>query len=102
MVHMFRKPGQNVEHRLPLPQNDEVIGTVLRSQGASKFAVACADEHERLCVIPGRLKRRFWVKENDLVLVKPWTVQSDIRGDIVWRYSIMDKDSLKSKGYKIP
>ncbi len=102
MIFMFRKPGQNVEHRLPLPQNTEVIGTVLKGLGASNFSVACSDDHERVCTIPGRLKRRFWVKENDLVLVKPWVVQSDVRGDIVWRYSIMDKDSLKNKGYKIP
>ena len=55
-----------------------------------------------MCSIPGRLKRRFWVKEGDLVIVKPWVVQSNQRGDIVWRYSIMDKELLRQKGFEIP
>ncbi len=73
-----------------------------RGLGASNFEVLCSDDKVRVCTIPGRLKRRFWIKEGDVVIVKPWVVQSDERGDIVWRYSIMDKDTLKSRGYKIP
>lgn len=98
---MYKRP-QETEHRLPLPQNGQVIGTVLKGLGASNFLVACSDDKERVCTIPGRLKRRFWIKENDLVLVTPWVVQSDVRGDIVWRYSIMDKDLLKQRGLRIP
>ncbi|MDE1851075.1 MAG: translation initiation factor eIF-1A [Candidatus Micrarchaeota archaeon] len=84
-----------------LPRDNEVVGTVVKAQGASKFLVLCTDNKERLCSIPGRLKRRFWVKENDIVLVKPWIVQSDEKGDIVWRYSLMDKELLKQKGFNI-
>ena len=28
-------------------------------------------------------------KEGDTVIVRPWVVQTDERGDIIWRYSIM-------------
>ena len=101
---MFRKKphGTPEEHRLIFPNAPEVIGLVAAALGASKFRVACSDQNERICSIPGRLKRRFWVKEGDLVIVKPWVVQSNERGDIVWRYSIMDKEQLKQKGYVIP
>ncbi len=75
---------------------------VAKALGASKFKVLCNDDRERICAIPGRLKRRFWIKENDLVLVKPWVVQGDEKGDIVYRYSLMDKDSLKAKGFAVP
>ena len=85
-----------------MPRSEEVIGTVRRALGASKFEVACTDGNLRVCSIPGRLKRRFWVKEGDVVLVKPWIVQSDVRGDITWRYSIMDKEKLKAKGVVLP
>src|SRR5689334_6248113 len=93
---------QNVVQSTPMPRPDEVVGTVRRALGASKFEVLCSDQNVRVCSIPGRLKRRFWVKEGDVVLVKPWVVQSNERGDITWRYSIMDKDKLKAKGVMIP
>ena len=92
----------NVEHTTPMPRPDEVVGSVKKALGASKFSVLCSDENLRVCSIPGRLKRRFWVKEGDVVLVKPWVVQSNERGDITWRYSIMDKEKLKAKGVIIP
>ena len=60
--------------------------------------VRCNDGKERLCSIPGRLRRRFWIKENDIVIVKPWVVQSDVRGDIVWRYSVLDINKLRDIG----
>jgi translation initiation factor 1A len=85
-----------------MPRDNEVVGSVTKASGASNFIVMCSDNNERVCTIPGRLKRRFWIKEGDAVLVKPWVVQSDKRGDIVWRYSIMDKETLRAKGFKIP
>ncbi len=89
-------------YELKIPQEGEVVGVVAQVLGASKFRIRCADNFERVCSIPGRLRRRFWIKENDLVVVKPWVVQSNERGDIVWRYSIGDRDRLKAKGIQVP
>ena len=82
-----------------MPKEGEIVGTVAKSLGAAKFLVDCEDKNERVCSIPGRLKRRFWIKEKDVVLVKPWEAQPDKRGDILWRYSMMDKEKLRSKGF---
>ncbi len=80
-----------------VPRGNEIIGTVSKISGASKFLVSCTDGNERLCSIPGRFRRRFWIKINDVVLVKPWVVQSNERGDIIWRYTPMDVNRLKSR-----
>ncbi|MEM0094604.1 MAG: translation initiation factor eIF-1A [Candidatus Micrarchaeaceae archaeon] len=93
---------QEVTHILKFPKNNEVIGRVSKALGAANFLVICSDNNERTCSIPGRFKRQFWVKEGDIVLVQPWVVQGDKRGDIIWRYSLMDKDLLRQKGYKLP
>ena len=87
---------------LKIPQQGEVVGVVTQSVGASNFRIRCSDNFERMCIIPGRLRRRFWIKENDLVIVRPWVVQGNERGDIVWRYSIGDRDRLKAKGITVP
>ncbi|MEM3839138.1 MAG: translation initiation factor eIF-1A [Candidatus Micrarchaeaceae archaeon] len=102
----MNKQGDNENagpsHKLILPRDNETVGLVEKALGASNFLVMCSDGKERTCSIPGRLRRSFWVKERDIVLVKPWTVQGDKRGDIIWRYSLMDKDLLKNRGYEIP
>ena len=97
-----RNQGQPEEHRLVIPHGNEVVGVVTKALGASKFAVLCSDNKERVCAIPGRLRRNFWIKERDMVLVRPWIVQGDEKGDVVYRYSIMDKESLKARGFNIP
>ena len=97
-----RNRGQPEEHRLVLPHGNEVVGIITKALGASKFAVLCSDNKERICAIPGRLRRHFWIKERDMVLVKPWIVQGDEKGDVIYRYSIIDKESLKSRGFNIP
>ncbi len=101
---MARKPnydvrrGAPIAYSLKLPQTGEVIGTVIKIAGATRFLVKCMDGKERLCIIPGRLRRRFWIKENDVVIVRPWVVQSDERGDIIMRYSQLDIQKLKERG----
>jgi translation initiation factor 1A len=99
---MYKKPNPEAPRALLLPKDDEIIGIITKALGATNFMVFCSDKNERTCSIPGRLKRRFWIKEGDVVLVKPWVVQGDKRGDIVWRYSMMDRENLKQKGYEIP
>ncbi len=102
-----RRPGgrrKSVEtvHELKLPTENESIGLVMQAVGASNFRVMCSDKFQRMCSIPGRLRRRFWIKEGDLVIVKPWVVQSNEKADIIWRYSLGDKERLKAKGYEVP
>lgn len=81
-----------------LPQEGELFAIVISELGATRMMCYCQDGKERICRIPGRLKSKFWVKEGDLVLVKPWEVQSDERGDIVWQYKKLEVALLKEKG----
>jgi translation initiation factor 1A len=100
----YKKRNTKVEevHELKVPQGSEIIGVVSQAVGASNFRVRCSDNLERMCSIPGRLRRKFWIKEGDLVLVKPWVVQGNERGDIVWRYSLADKERFRASGLQIP
>lgn len=92
-----RRRGAPIESQLKLPAGNEVLGRIARIAGATNFFVKCTDGKERLCTIPGRLRRAFWIKTNDVVLVRPWIVQSDERGDIVWRYSLLDISKLRGR-----
>ena len=100
--HKQHRSAAPEERKIILPRDNEVVGVVVAALGASKFRVLCSDNNQRICAIPGRLKRQFWIKENDIVLVRPWIVQGNEKGDVIYRYSIMDKETLKGKGFEIP
>ena len=61
--------------------------------------VKCLDGKTRICRIPGRLKRKLWVREEDIVLVEPWELGGDKKGDIIYKYKKTQILFLKKKGY---
>ncbi|MBS3151025.1 translation initiation factor eIF-1A [Candidatus Woesearchaeota archaeon] len=85
--------------RVKLPRNNQSFGIVDQRLGASRMKVRCLDEKTRVCRIPGRLKRKLWVREGDLVLVEPWELGGDDKGDIIFKYRPSQIEWLKRKGY---
>ena len=85
--------------RLRLPKKDELeqFGIVTQLMGANQIMVLCQDGEERNVRIPGKMKKRVWVRENDIVIVKLWDFQPS-KGDLVWRYMGNQTEWLKRKG----
>jgi translation initiation factor 1A len=81
------------------PTQNDVLGVVVKLLGFDRILVKCQDGKERLCRIRGKMKRRVWIRENDVVLVSPWDFQSDKRGDVLWRYTRAQAEALRKKGY---
>jgi len=82
-----------------LPVANDVLGIATKLLGYDRVLVKCQDGNERLCRIRGKMKRRVWIREGDVVLVSPWDFQSDKRGDIFWRYTRSQADLLRKNGY---
>jgi translation initiation factor 1A len=85
--------------RVRLPRDKQVIGIVEQRLGGSRMYVRCLDGKTRTCRIPGRMKRKLWVREGDVLLVEPWEFAQDDKGDIVFKYRPSQIDYLKKKGY---
>jgi len=81
------------------PSKNDVLGVATKMLGFDRIMVKCQDGHERLCRVRGKLKRRVWIRDGDIVLVSPWDFQSDTRGDIFWRYRKNQTEQLRLKGY---
>ena len=85
-------------NQLVVPSQTDVLGVATKLLGFDRILVRCQDGHERLCRIRGKMKRRVWIREGDVVLVSPWDFQSDKRGDLTWRYTKAQADMLRKKG----
>jgi translation initiation factor 1A len=81
-----------------LPSENDVLGVAVKMLGFDRVLVKCQDGHERVCRIRGKMKRKVWIRIGDTVLVSPWDFQSDTRGDIFWRYTRAQAESLKNRG----
>lgn len=84
--------------RTPIPRGNQVLGICEQRVGGSRMKVRCMDGKERICRIPGRLKRRLWVREGDVLLIEPWELGGDEKGDVVYKYRQVQVDVLKKKG----
>lgn len=95
----FRPQIQEEVFRVKLPRGREVLGILEERVGGSRAKVRCLDGKKRICRIPGRLKRRLWVRENDIIIVEPWEYSGDQKGDIIYKYTPTQVVFLKNKGY---
>jgi len=73
--------------KLPYKPKGELMGIVKEISGGSRLVALCEDGNTRMVRIGGRLKKKMWVRVNDYIIVKKWTVQSDKKSDLVYRYT---------------
>lgn len=85
------------EIRVRTPRQGEVLGVVDSMLGANRLRVRCQDERIRLCRIPGKMRKRIWMHEGDIVLVKPWSIQGGTSGDVVWKYKPTEASWLRRR-----
>ena len=85
--------------RTRLPKGNETIGILDQRLGASRMRVRCLDGKTRVCRVPGRLKRKLWVREGDVLLIQPWEHGGDEKGDVIFKYRSSQVNWLKKSGY---
>lgn len=94
------EPTENIRVTLPYKPKGEMFAVAETFQGGSRLQLICEDGKRRMGRIPGKLRRRMWVRENDLLIVVPWSFQ-DTKADVKFRYTPTQTSNLKRKG-KIP
>ncbi|MBI5635418.1 translation initiation factor eIF-1A [Candidatus Micrarchaeota archaeon] len=99
---MFKKPVltlEQISQRLRLPRQGEIFGQVLDLKGGSRMMVECLDGKTRLCRIPGKIRSKLWIKAGDWVLVTPWSIEPNEKADIAFRYTNIQAEMLRKKGF---
>lgn len=95
---MSKKRGvEEKPNDIPLPSVDTVICGVIRHLGGDHVLTKCLDGVDRKVRIPGKIRKKVWINEGDIVLVGVWDF-NPTRGDIVHKYERGEISKLLEKG----
>ena len=91
--------GGSDKIRVPLPNRkvNEMFAIADQILGGRRVRAVCEDGDSRLARIPGKMRRRQWVREGDLIVVQPWDFQ-DEKANVVMRYTKTQSLYLSRKG----
>ena len=78
----------DIRKRMMFPNRYDILGIVVKNFGQT-----------RICRVRGKMKKRRWVREGDIVLISPWDFQSDEKGDIIFRYTQNQAHWLRQNNY---
>ncbi len=82
--------------RIRQPRNKEKIGIIVQRLGGNRMEIKSTDGKTRNCRVPGRYKRKFWLRPGDLVIITPWEFD-DTKGDVIYQYSKAAANQLKKR-----
>ena len=91
--------GSSGKIRVKMPNRriNEMFALADQILGGRRVSVLCEDGETRLARIPGKMRRRQWVREGDLIIVWPWDFQ-DSKADVKHRYTKTQAMYLSRKG----
>jgi translation initiation factor 1A len=97
-----REEGQEIQEqpvvsRVRMPRDKELIGVILQRFGGNRMEIHSTDGKIRNCRVPGRYRRRLWLRPKDVVIIVPW-VDDDEKGDIIFKYHKGQAAQLRKKG----
>ncbi|MDN7023355.1 translation initiation factor eIF-1A [Methanoculleus sp. FWC-SCC1] len=87
-----------VRVRLPKKREREIFARADLMLGANHIRVKCEDGVTRIGRIKGKIKKRLWIREGDLLIVVPWDFQ-DEKCDIIYRYIKPQVEWLQKNNY---
>jgi translation initiation factor 1A len=93
----FQTDEQFAPRRVRQPRKGQVIGLVIERLGGNRMSVKSIDGKTRNCRVPGRFKRRFWLRAGDPVIIEPWP-DDDSKADIVHQYKKGEKFQILKSG----
>ncbi|MBN2042845.1 MAG: translation initiation factor eIF-1A [Candidatus Aenigmarchaeota archaeon] len=85
--------------RVRIPREGQMLGMVEEMLGGGRFRVNCTDKNTRICRVSGKFKRSQWIRPGDIVLVEPWEIESNEKGNVVWKYRKAQVEWLEKRGF---
>jgi len=96
-----RRRGKNenegLKRELVFREDGQEYAQVTKMLGNGRLEAMCFDGVKRLCHIRGKLRKKVWISQSDIVLVGLRDYQ-DAKADVILKYSPDEARNLKSYG----
>lgn len=95
-----RRRGKNegeIKRELIFKEDGQEYAQVVRMLGNGRLEAQCFDGTSRLCHIRGKLRKKVWVNQGDIILISLRDFQ-DGKADVILKYNSDEARQLKSYG----
>jgi len=96
-----RRRGKNenegLKRELVFKEDGQEYAQVTKMLGNGRLEAMCFDGVKRLCHIRGKLRKKVWINQPDIILVGLRDYQ-DAKADVILKYSADEARNLKSYG----
>jgi len=92
-----KNAGEEEKRDLTLKEEGQEYAQVIRMLGNGRLEGNCFDGSTRLCHIRGKMRKKVWVNQGDIILVGLRDFQ-DGKADVILKYSSDEARRLKTMG----
>jgi len=96
-----RRRGKNenegLKRELVFKEDGQEYAQVTKMLGNGRLEAMCFDGVKRLCHIRGKLRKKVWINQSDIILIGLRDYQ-DAKADVILKYTADEARNLKSYG----
>jgi translation initiation factor 1A len=83
--------------QLLLKEEGQEYAVAEKMLGGGRLKAQCADGKERIALIRGKMRKRVWINQGDMILVGTRSFQDD-KADVIHKYTPEEARKLKAMG----
>eukprot|EP00731_Ephydatia_muelleri_P032243 Em0023g750a len=92
-----KNENENDKRELSFKEEGQEYAQVIRMLGNGRVEAYCFDGINRLCHIRGKLRKKVWINQGDIILIGLRDYQ-DTKADVIIRYTPDEARNLKTYG----
>ncbi|EEB06600.1 translation initiation factor eIF1A [Schizosaccharomyces japonicus yFS275] len=92
-----KNENENEKRELTYAEEGQIYAQVTKMLGNGRVEAACFDGVKRLGHIRGKLRKKVWINQGDIILLSLREYQ-DEKGDVILKYTADEARTLKNQG----
>jgi len=92
-----KNENEDMKRELIFKEDGQEYAQVTKMLGNGRLEALCFDGQKRLCHIRGKLRKKVWINQSDIILVGLRDYQNE-KADVILKYTADEARSLKAYG----
>lgn len=92
-----KNENDNEKRELVFKEDGQEYAQVVKMLGNGRLEAMCFDGEKRLAHIRGKLRKKVWINQGDIILISLRDFQ-DEKGDVILKYTADEARNLKAYG----